>query len=94
MYEDKRKYYTSNYRVQEVDRHIPPCREIEKTVDTGSVFYQFLGTTYHDMEQLFKSMTQQNSTGISSLGICRRICIISPTTCATSSALKAMLCRG
>ena len=63
MYEDKREYYTANYRVQALDRHISPCGEFKNMAETGSVFYQFLGTTYHDMEQLFKSMTQQNSTG-------------------------------
>ena len=63
MYEDKREYYTANYRVQALDRHILPCGEFQNMAETGSVFYQFLGTTYHDMEQLFKSMTQQNSTG-------------------------------
>ena len=53
MYEDKREYYTANYRVQALDRHISPCGEFKNMAETGSVFYQFLGTTYHDMEQLF-----------------------------------------
>lgn len=63
MYEDKRGYYSANYRVPGVDRRVSDSGEIAKAARTDSTFYHFLGTTYHDMELLFQSMGQQNSTG-------------------------------
>ena len=62
MYQDKRDYYAANYRQPGIDR-----RRIERLPahpsKEDSLFEHFLSTTYHDMEQFFQSISQQNSVG-------------------------------
>lgn len=63
MYQDKRKYYTQNYMIR--DRRVP-IEHIEqpqiKQEEIKTPFAQFLKTIYHDVESLFQSMAQQNSS--------------------------------
>lgn len=59
MYEDKRDYYSANRRTPGVERR----RGRERREKPGSLFEHFLNTTYHDMESLFRSISQQSSTG-------------------------------
>ena len=63
MYQDKRDYYRMNRSVPGVDR-----RRADRSADAGtpeknSPFYHFLASTYHDMEFLFQSISQQNTVG-------------------------------
>lgn len=60
MYEDKRNYYAANCRVPGVDRrHSSERRRGERT---DSTFYQFLNSTYCDMEMFFQAVSRQNTT--------------------------------
>ncbi len=63
MYQDKKEYYNSNYRIQ--DRNQRECLRLNE-IDPekrDNVFYQFLENTYCDMEMVFQSFTRHNSTG-------------------------------
>lgn len=58
MYQDKREYYEMNRRVPGVDR-----RESSRgRVRGDSPFYNFMNSTYCDMEQFFNAVSQQNTT--------------------------------
>ena len=60
MYQDKRSYYAINRRVPGVER-----RESARTGGrqrSDSLFYQFLNSTYCDMEMFFQAVSQQNTT--------------------------------
>lgn len=61
MYEDKKAYHT-RMGISEAYKGIytPSIGEKEKS---NSLFYQFLNTTYHDMELLFRSIAQDNTEG-------------------------------
>lgn len=62
MYQDKRDYYLANHRVPGIDRRAPMEPVNISPADTQSLFQHFLETTYSDMEFLFRSISQQNST--------------------------------
>lgn len=62
MYEDKREYYVANRRVPGVDRRASAKPAAVNPEGSQSLFHHFLDTTYHDMEFLFQSISQQNST--------------------------------
>lgn len=59
MYQDKRNYYAAYHRIPGIDRRNP---EQDLPVPSDSIFNHFLQTTYYDMELLFQSISQQNST--------------------------------
>ena len=69
MYENKREYYKENGRHAVTSRHDFQREESDQGLSTicpalgtvDSLFYQFLRTTYHDMEFLFRSISQQNT---------------------------------
>ena len=60
MYEDKRSYYAANCRVPGVDRRSSFGNGARKRSD--SQFYQFINSTYCDMEMFFSAVSQQNTT--------------------------------
>lgn len=63
MYQDKREYYTQNYMIR--DRRIPVEHIEQPQIEQEEIktpFDQFLKTIYHDVESLFQSMAQQNSS--------------------------------
>lgn len=60
MYHDKRDYYALNRRIPGVDRRVRNRAEDEK--DAESLFYQFVSSTYCDIEQFFNSIAMQNTT--------------------------------
>lgn len=59
MYQDKRNYYAAYHRIPGINRRNP---EQDLPVPSDSIFNHFLQTTYYDMELLFQSISQQNST--------------------------------
>lgn len=59
MYQDKRSYYALNRRVPGVERR-ESVRSGRSRSDTP--FYQFVNSTYCDMEQFFNAISQQNTT--------------------------------
>lgn len=60
MYRDKRQYYEANCRVPGIDRRNGSASDEGARVD--SLFYQFMNTTYCDMEMFFNAISQQNTT--------------------------------
>ena len=63
MYQDKRDYYRINGSIPGIDRRKSDRRQESAVQDKGSLFYHFLASTYHDMEFLFQSISQQNTVG-------------------------------
>ena len=63
MYQDKRDYYAANYQRPGIDRRRYDGAPGSQPVGEESLFENFLSSTYHDMDQLFRSMSQQNSVG-------------------------------
>ena len=63
MYEDKRAYYNSYHGLKRARARVPKALRVEEASKTDSMFYHFLGSTYHDMELLFRSLSQQNTSG-------------------------------
>ncbi|WP_294528567.1 EAL domain-containing protein [uncultured Allofournierella sp.] len=61
MYQDKRDYYRINGSIPGIDRRKSDRRQESAVQDKGSLFYHFLASTYHDMEFLFQSISQQNT---------------------------------
>ena len=62
MYQDKRDYYDQNYMVHGVDRRQSSDSSQNEVKKSDSLFSQFWTTTYHDMEALFQSISEQNTT--------------------------------
>ena len=64
MYQDKREYYAANYQRPGIDRRSRSGeREGNGLAVKDSLFDHFLSTTYHDIDLLFQSISQQNSVG-------------------------------
>lgn len=61
MYQDKRDYYRINGSIPGIDRRKSDRRPENAAADKSSLFYHFLASTYHDMEFLFQSISQQNT---------------------------------
>lgn len=62
MYEDKRDYYLAKIRTPDYDHCGENTKITETSEENTSLFHKFLGNTYHDMEMLFQSLSQQNTT--------------------------------
>lgn len=60
MYEDKRRYYEANRLVPGIDRRAP--NRMPAPARSNSPFYQFIRSTYCDMELFFNAAAQQNTT--------------------------------
>ena len=60
MYHDKRRYYALNRRVPGVERRGVEREGISPRPD--STFYQFINSTYCDIEMFFNSIAMQNTT--------------------------------
>lgn len=63
MYQDKRDYYRANRSIPGVDRRKSDRGPDASSTEKSSLFYHFLASTYHDMEFLFRSISQQNTVG-------------------------------
>lgn len=61
MYQDKRSYYSTRHQPEEP--FFPPMSNELHMLRRDSLFHHFLSTTYHDMEQLFRSVSEKNTTG-------------------------------
>lgn len=63
MYQDKRRYYAGHRMIPGIDRRYQ--RELARTDEEvpQSPFNQFISTSYCDVESLFQSISQQNSSG-------------------------------
>lgn len=62
MYQDKRDYYLINENNPKVDRRRYQERSRQQRRD-DSPFYRFLLGTYHDLDFLFRALSQRNSDG-------------------------------
>lgn len=61
MYQDKRNYYSTRHQPEEPV--FPSISNKLNMLQRDSLFHHFLSTTYHDMEQLFHSVSEKNTTG-------------------------------
>ena len=61
MYQDKRDYHRINGSIPGIDRRKSDRRQESPSAGKSSLFYHFLASTYHDMEFLFQSISQQNT---------------------------------
>lgn len=62
MYKDKRDYYEKRRMLQGIDRRHPPKQEILCSGESESSFHQFISSTYCDVEAIFHSISDQNSS--------------------------------
>lgn len=62
MYENKRNYYAWQIIAQDADRNFCLSRDRGKKGESKSQFRRFLENTYYDMEMVFQSIAQQNSS--------------------------------
>lgn len=62
MYENKRDFYAWQIIAHDADHHYGLFRDTEKSRQPKSQFRRFLENTYYDMEMVFQSIAQQNSS--------------------------------
>ncbi len=62
MYKDKRQYYSENFMVPGVDRRTRTELSDLAMKSDNEPFYRFLMTTYYDIEVIFRSIAQDNSS--------------------------------
>lgn len=62
MYENKRNYYAWQIIAHDADRNCYLSKDREQPGQAKSQFRRFLENTYYDMEMVFQSIAQQNSS--------------------------------
>ena len=62
MYENKRNYYAWQIIAHDADQSYGVSKDMEKMEQQNSQFRRFLENTYYDMEMVFESIAQQNSS--------------------------------
>lgn len=62
MYENKRNYYAWQIIAHDADQSYGLSKDMEKMEQPKSQFQRFLENTYYDMEMVFESIAQQNSS--------------------------------